>query len=227
MKKISSVLIVVMALATPVWAENYDFDGFSEVSVASGISVTVTAGEDYSVIGEAKRGNIKRLRIRKRGDELHIDRRVSWGVFNFFRNDRFVVYVTMPEIESVSASSGSSMTVDADGAHDFMGEASSGATLVIDDIGGGNVDLDASSGSTLRASGECTNINAQASSGSTLSAKGLECDHASVDASSGSSLRVFASKSVDGSASSGASVTISGNPDARSVDTSTGASVSN
>ncbi len=227
MKPLIVATTVGVLFLQPAFAKDFDIRGFSEVSAAAGITVTVVAGEDFSVVGEARRGNIRRLRISKNGDRLVIDRKTSWSMINWFRNDQFDVDVTMPLITGASASSGSSMSVDADGAESFYASASSGANLSVSDIAGGPVELDASSGASLSAIGTCSVVKAEASSGALLSASELECVQAFIEASSGASMGVRASQLVAGKVSSGATLSVSGDPAEKDVSTSSGGSVSN
>lgn len=193
-------------LATPAFAETktYDFDGFTRVSAAAGTSVTVAIGGDYSIVADSTAKGLERLRVELVGDELQIGRKhrtMSWG-----RGDEVRVRVTMPSVSGL--------------------DVSSGAALNAAGLDAAALDLDASSGGSLDVSGRCDSLNVDVSSGGDIDAKSLLCRTANASASSGGAADIYASESVNGDASSGGSVEVSGDPKNVTKDTSSGGDVS-
>ena len=175
--------------------------GFTGVEASSGTDVAVTVGPAYSV--DVSGPGADRVVTRIVGRTLVVEYRNNnwfWG-----RRPPANVRVTMPRVESLSASSG--------------------ADLVVTGVNGGDIELDSSSGADLRVSGQCASFTADASSGADLHAQELRCENGSVDASSGADARVFASGRLNVDASSGAGVVAYGNPGIGNIDLSSGGSL--
>lgn len=197
----------VALLATPALAEtkNYDLAGFTRVSAAAGVNVTVTVGGDYSVQAESTSRGLERLKVELVGDELRIGRHNTMKL-NLKRSDEINVRVTTPALSGV--------------------DVSSGATLDATGVDAGAFSIDASSGGALDVAGRCDDLTVDVSSGANIDARGLECRSAIADASSGGNADIFASESVNGDASSGGNVDVWGAPKTVNKDTSSGGSVS-
>jgi hypothetical protein len=82
----------------------FDFDGFSRVGASAGVSVEITAGAEYSVRAESNDVGLDNLKITQKGDALNIGRQKGKL---FKRRSDISVYITMPALEGVRASSGS------------------------------------------------------------------------------------------------------------------------
>lgn len=202
----------------------YDLDGFTRVEVSNGVSATVVAGEDFSVVGEAVRGDIERLRVEVEGDRLLVGLETDPMRFDVGRRDRFGVRVAMPEVAGVEGDSGSSVELQG-GAGDVALAAGSGAAVRARGLGAGAVTAGASGGASLRLDGSCTRIEADASSGASLDADGLDCTTAEGRASAGASLSLRATDTAALRASSGASLSLSGGAEVTERDASSGASI--
>lgn len=204
-------LVISTAAATtlsvsPAFAETqtYDLSGFDAISVSAGITAEVEVGGDFSVRAEGSSEALERLDIRVRGDELDIGRKSRFG-FNWGRNERVTVYVTLPALNGLDVSSGAS--ADATG------------------VEANRFNLEASSGASVDVSGVCGDINVDVSSGASADASALECETGTAGASSGASARLFTSQSINADASSGGSIRVYGNPGNTNIDRSSGGSV--
>lgn len=221
---LSGMIILGGALKAQADERTYDLQGFDQIEVSSGVTVDVTVGPAFSVMGEALRGDIDRLDVDQHGDKLVISRRTSWGFFGGSKRDRFQVTVTLPDLQDIEGTSGATISVAS--ATDALTHvaSTSGATVSIqgalDDIA-----LEATSGSTLRLSGTCAGLTAEASSGATLAAGDLDCATADLHSSSGSSLRAQATETAVLHASSGASLRLDGGAEVTSQKVSTGGSI--
>ncbi len=181
----------------------FNFDGFSQVGASAGVSVEITAGADYSVRAESNKVGLDDLKITKKGDTLNIGRNKT----KFFkRRSDISVYITMPALEGVRASSGSEIEATGIDADKFSVSVSSGADVSL--------------------AGQCADISASVSSGSDLDGEDLRCHKASVTASSGADASIYASEKVTASASSGGDVDVYGGPEIREINKSSGGRVS-
>ena len=201
----STMSIVAAALvALPAMADeqSFDLDGFTSVDSSAGVSVDITVGSGYSIRAEGSEKALDRLRIEVKGDTLYVGRKrkVNWG-----KTGSVDVTVTMPALESLDSSSGSSIDASGVEASDFS--------------------ADASSGSRISVSGSCTDLNADVFSGARIDAKDLECKKVIADGSSGGSISASADTRLIADASSGASIRVYGSPTDVDIDKSSGGSV--
>ncbi len=105
-------------------------------------------------------------------------------------------------------------------------EASGGSTVTVTGIDASPFRASASGGSQLELSGTTGDARLNASGGSGVNAEKLLAEVASIEATGGSTLQVNVSKSVEGIASGGSRVTISGTGDSTNVSASGGSLVS-
>lgn len=216
----------LVTLATVAFAENrtYDFDGFSKVSVAAGVEVNITTGQDYALSAEALRGDLDQLVIDQHGDAVVIRRKRPLGLLGALRRDRFVVTIAMPELTGADTSSGASLSATGTGLQHLTAEASSGSSLSVEGMQGDALQVQATSGASVTLAGSCQHIVAEASSGASIDAEALICASGDFAASSGASIDGYASDSVAAEVSSGASVDVSGHPKVHRQKVSSGGS---
>lgn len=200
---------LLAAAATPAFAETqsktYDLSGFHGVKISTGLSAKIKAGEAFSVRAEGSPEQIERLDIHLDGETLILTHQHKPGR-SWSNIGHVEIFVTLPKLDALAASSGSSATAEGVAADGFSASASSGASLEV--------------------SGSCATLSAQASSGASLDINALKCKSASVTASSGASLHAYADEAVTASASSGASVNVDGSPKSVTKTASSGGSVS-
>jgi len=216
---------VGLALALPASAETkpYDMKNFSALDASAGVTIIFEEGETQSIIAENRDGNFDRLRIENRGDTLFIGRK-NTGLFS--RNKQnYTVRITAPSVYGIEASSGATVTATGVSGDDVELSASSGASIDVKSIEARDISLEANSGSRLNAKGTCTDADLSASSGANISAGDLVCISVNADASSGSSIHAYASQSVAGEASSGASIRVKGSPAQIDKNRSSGGSI--
>lgn len=204
----------------------YDVPGFSRIDVSTGLTLVYEAGPGQSVVAETDNGDFDKLSVAVEGDTLVLKRNGrnwTWGGNN---RDRFTITVSAPAISGLEASSGSSATANGFAGNAIELDANSGASLRASGIDGSEVSLDVSSGASLSAAGTCGTAQLEASSGASLNAETLRCQSVIADASSGASIEAYATTSVDGDASSGGSISVTGGATDVTVDKSSGGSVS-
>jgi len=192
--------LAIAASAGTAFAAPRDLSGFTGVEASAGTDVAVTVGSGFSV--DVSGPGADRVVTRIVGHTLLVEYERGW---HWGRRPHAEVRVTMPRVESLSASSG--------------------ADLVVTGVNGGDIALDSSSGADLRVSGQCASFTADASSGADLHAQDLRCETGSVDASSGADARVFASGRLNVDASSGGGVIAYGAPDIGNIALSSGGSL--
>jgi hypothetical protein len=200
MRLILAGCALAIAAAGSASAAPRALSGFTGVEANSGTDVSVTVGPGFSVDVSGPGADRVVTRIVGRTLVVEYQRSWSWG-----RRPPAEVRVTMPRVDSLSASSG--------------------ADLVVTGVAGGDIELDTSSGADLRVSGQCASFRADVSSGSDLHAQDLRCENGSVDASSGADARVFASGRLNVDASSGGGVVAYGNPGIGDISLSSGGSL--
>ncbi len=196
-----SALVISVAQAE---SRDFDFDGFTQLSASTGVNVKITAGENYDIRVESDEKGFDELKITMNGDTLHVGRNKKNRMFK--RQPTINAYVSVPELDGVSASSGADLRASGIDADRFSINVSSGAEVTVD--------------------GKCETLSAGASSGSELNGEGLRCENATVSASSGADATVYASQEVTANASSGSDITVLGGPKSRSVHESSGGDVS-
>jgi hypothetical protein len=203
----------------------YEMSPFEGISIAAGVDARVTVGPTQSIVAETWSNNFEDLRIAVEDHVLRIDRSPRSWFSNLFFGNGYTVHVVMPALHSLTASSGSDVSVKGNLEGDLSITASSGSDIDVAQIKGGDVKVNASSGSDLDISGSCVSLDAHLSSGSDLRAKNLKCENVTLQTSSGSDVSVHATKRVVGKASSGSDVLVRGKPALVQVETSSGADV--
>lgn len=185
-------------------SQRHTYTGFSKVDVSAGVEVVLAQG-GFDVTAETTEGQgFDKLIVEVNGDTLRISRKPQ--TWNMGGGPRYRVSVSAPAYSELDISSGASLRGD-------------GLRL-------NALEVDVSSGASVQLGGTCSSLDLDMSSGASFSGDDLRCESATVDASSGASAHAFASRVAKGSASSGASVSFSGNPSQVERDTSSGGSVS-
>lgn len=228
----------VALAAGPALAETReyaDLGTFEAINASAGLSVVVTYAEDQQVTAEANEADaFERLKIEVEDGTLIItqdgnllDFILDGGVVGalFRSNDNITVHVTTPDLKAADVSAGADMSVTGFTLGSLTASSSSGADLELVDLSAGSLQLSSSSGADLDATGTCTTLDASASSGADLDAANIECDAGNLNASSGASLSARITGGVSVDVSSGADVTIYGDPDSTDLNQSSGGSI--
>lgn len=207
-------------------SRTYDTAAFESVSVSGGLDVDITIGSPRSVVAETGAQDFGHLQISVEGNVLRIGRPGrGWFSSLFARRPSYRVRVVTPVLRTLTASSGSEVSVRGVVEGDFTVKVSSGSEVEVSQVRGNAVRAQSSSGSELQISGTCLSLEVETSSGSEFDGEDLQCETGTVRASSGSDVSVRLSRSVAGRASSGSNVTVRGNPAVVQVEKSSGADV--
>ena len=204
-----------------VITDTRDLDGFTGVDACCSFEIKIAQG-DFAVRVEAESNLQEFIETRVSGKTLHIK---YTDKANFKSTAPIVVYVSLPELELIDASSSSNIT----GTTPFTGDeltldVSSSADITLT-YTGKRVDIDASSSGRIDLKGKTGRIRAEASSAGKVDASDLETDEAVADVSSGARIEVKVNNSLRADASSGGSVEYGGSPSDVVTDTSSGGRV--
>ncbi len=182
-------------------------DEFTRISASEGIMVYVTQADDFKIEVEADDNVIDLIRTDINNGKLRIHAEENIG------RATKKVYVSLPSITELSASSGSHLetenTIKSD---NLVVDGSSGALLKIELVAN-DLEIDASSGANLNISGQTDNADIDVSSGGNINAKQLESNNCVADASSGGNVQIQVSEFLRADASSGGNISYSGSPE--------------
>lgn len=224
------LLVSIAGISSTAIAGNSDeteirkIKDFDAIKVSTGIDLYLTMGDAEEVKIVADDDIIDDIITEVNDGTLRIYMKKSnW--FGWRGNRTRKAYVTVKELNALSASSGSDVKTE----NTIKGEnlkikASSGSDVEMD-LFYKNVWLDTSSGSDARLSGKVKTFEAEASSGSDIKAQNLESKICKVRGSSGSDISVSVSDELYAKASSGSDIRYSGNPRVKDTDESSGGDV--
>jgi hypothetical protein len=193
---------------------------FNSISVAQGIDVIYTQENDIKLKAEMD-DNLHELLVTKVKDNtLKIRFKENIG-----RRKSSKVFLSALSLKEITTSSSADFSnVGTIQAQEIELNASSGSDITIK-IDAKTIDCSISSGSDIELEGSCDKLIADCSSGADLEAESLIAKKAHVNASSGAGIEVYASESLEASASSGADVVCAGNPEDRNIEKSSGGRV--
>lgn len=211
MKKLLLFSLILLSLSScrhtvgsgNIVSEKRTVRDFTGISVGEAFEVEVKTGPVTEVTVESDDNIIRYIETNVSGDDLKI--RLADG--NSISDAHLKVYITVPGLLRIKASSASNVTViDALTSKDklFFNASSSGEITAVVDAPA--VEARASSGGSIKLSGRTMNYTAGASSGAEIKTGNLLSENTTVSASSGASAKVHASVSLKASASSGADI---------------------
>jgi hypothetical protein len=229
--KVMAIWLMVFSLTTisciahihgngKVVKQERSVSGFDKIAVSTGIEVVLNQDTFEKVVVEADENIQKIIKTEVSGGKLKIY--LEEGV-NYAK--KMKVYVTLKQLNELDASSGSEVKSEGKlNAETLKIHSSSGSDIKIE-VSANFVDADSNSGSELTVSGTATSVKADSSSGSELHAGKLIAEKGEASASSGSELELNVTKEIKAHASSGASITVHGNPSIRDTNSSSGGDV--
>ncbi|SHI99697.1 head GIN domain-containing protein [Pseudozobellia thermophila] len=179
---------------------------FTEVSASEGLAVYVSPGDLYKIEVEGDENIIDLIATDIKDGKLRIHAEENIG--RATKN----VYVSLPKITALKASSGSHLKTTAPIEGNALEiDGSSGALLHVD-VTSQALEVDASSGANLTISGQADHVDVDVSSGGNVNAKGLQAKTCNADASSGGNVQIRVSESLTADATSGGNISYSGDP---------------
>lgn len=203
-----------------VKTEERNIDEFNALKISRGMNVYVSQGNDFKVVVEADENLHKSIVTELNGDELQIK-----AVDNIRKASSKKVFVTLPKLFAVEASSGSNVFSEQTlAAGDIKLTVSSGANLKFS-IDADNVTAKSGSGSNMFLDGTTGSINAKSGSGSNIKAGDLKAQTVEAKVSSGANIWVNCQNKLQATASSGGNIFFYGNPANTSISKSSGGNV--
>ncbi len=196
-------------------------ENFNSVKVSTGIDLYITQGSNKKVSVEADDNIIDLIITKVEGNVLKI-----YFEKNVRKAKSKKVYIVMPQIVSLKATSGASI----EGEKKIESEnlelsASSGAEIQLK-LQVTNLTCKSSSGAEVEISGNSLKFDANANSGAEIDAEDLKSVNVTAKASSGAEITIIAQKSIDASASSGGHIKYKGNPTEKNISKSSGGGIS-
>ena len=188
-------------------------DNFEKLSVSKGWKVELIKAEENKIHISASKNLIPLFKYNLAENHLQLD---SKKKINNLHESIIRVYHTKPLIY-YSTQSGSQLISKGK----VIGEnitinTSSGSNLELN-IKSKNTNISCSSGSLIILKGTSINLEANASSGSSLEAENLSVKNADLVVSSRANIEIDVKKSIEAKASSGGSITYSGNPSNKKI----------
>jgi Putative auto-transporter adhesin, head GIN domain len=188
---------------------------FSKLRVENGIDVSLIQGDRPSLTIEADDSVLKDIVTEVHGGELRISRARNSG-FGFSGRDARV-QLTFVQLSDIEASGGSDIDSRGDIKLDDLSVSASGGSDVDLAVDAKNLELSLSGGSDLKLRGSASSLTVTASGGSDIGAGELMADRVTLRVSGGSDAHVNAKEAIELDASGGSDVTVSGNPERRTV----------
>lgn len=195
---------------------------FNKIDVSRGMNVYITQGETHKVVVKADENILDAIETENEGDVLII--RATKNIRNATSKK---VYITVPDLEEIEASSGSNIFSETKLVfRDLEVSTSSGSNVTLE-INSEKTEFSSSSGSNIKLRGTTNSFKAKASSGSNIKAEELTSDNCETKASSGSNIWITVKNDFSGDVSSGANVFVYGNPKNSNIEKSSGGNVIN
>jgi hypothetical protein len=222
-------LVALMTMTLNLKAQetkNVAINNFTEVSVGSGIALHITQGSSESARIVAENEVINDVVLEKSGSRIKVGWKDNWGLKKMWKNRNAKVYITYKKLNSISASSGSSLTTDNVLKTDHLdASVSSGASLNAR-IACNELELETNSGASASLTGTATNMTVKSSSGSSVNALNLATQYARANTNSGADIKINVAKGLETNTNSGSNIRYKGNADLKNLSNSRSSSVS-
>jgi hypothetical protein len=217
--------LLVVALALPVLAANRSearpIPAFHAIDVSGGVHLIIKAGgaPALTIAGEEK--VISRYRTEVKDGTLVI----APTERNLRHSSEVTVTVSSDKLDSLEASGGVEVTIEGGVASTLGLDLSGGVEVTAKTLSLESLAVSASGGVNLHFEGATKRASYDLSGGVDLHAAKLSAGQVKVEASGGCNLNLRATEAIEGEASGGVEVRVSGNPPKRHLDTSGGADV--
>lgn len=182
-------------------AQSFDFEDFQHIKATALYDLEIIHGEDYSVEIDASKTQLSKMKAYQRGDEVVFEmNEKNWNWFDDSKKRRVKVYVTMPNIESLSINGACKANI-ADFDLEALRLEVSGASEAYVQANVRRLNAKVAGASTLKLSGKGTDLDVDVAGASSLKAYNFESDYADINASGASSAEVYVNKGLRGDAS--------------------------
>jgi hypothetical protein len=190
--------------------KNVAVNNFSEVAVGSGIGLYITQGNSESARIVADDDVINDVVLERSGNRIKIGWKDNLGIRKMWKNRSAKVYITYKKLNSISASSGSSLTTENTLKTDHLDASVSSGASMNAKISCDELQLHTNSGASASLSGTATNMEIKSSSGSSVNALNLATQYARADTNSGADIRINVNKGLETNTSSGSNIRYKG-----------------
>lgn len=169
-------------------ARSYAVADFSGVELAGSDNVDVRVGAGFSVRAEGDPKQLERLRIRKIGEKLQIDRRKEAG-FHWSKGDAVKIHVTMPRIASAGVSGSGDMTVDRIEGQKFDASVAGSGKLALAALAVDAAEMNIAGSGTLQAAGQAKRLEVNIAGSGDIDAPQLAAASADVSIAGSGNVR--------------------------------------
>lgn len=196
-------------------------ENFTRVKVSTGLELYVTKGVKPKITVEADE-NLQNIIITE----------VKNGILNIYSEKNIwkaaarKVYVTAKTLEGITATSGAEVyTQETIAVNTIDINASSGAQIEIS-LDANSVETNATSGAHIYVIGLTENHTSSATSGASIDAYKLRSKQVTVNVTSGADINIYASESINATATSGGDIDFKGSPKKINKTKNSGGSIS-
>lgn len=169
-------------------ARSYAVAGFTGVELGGSDNVDVRVGAGFSVRAEGDAKPLDRLRIRKVGDTLRIDRRKQDG-FNWSKGTPVKVYVTMPRLATASVAGSGDMTVDRVEGQKFDASVAGSGKLALGTLAVDAAEVNIAGSGTMQAAGQAKSLEINIAGSGDLDAAKLTAARAEISVAGSGNVR--------------------------------------
>jgi Putative auto-transporter adhesin, head GIN domain len=230
-------MALLLASTVSIWAQTTtvsdnnakvrEVGSFTGVKVSAGIELLLQQGDkDAVAVSCSNPEYLGRIKTTVDGGVLKISiDNLSGGDWKWRRGVKFKAYVSIRQLEQLSASSGSTVkTGSTIQVNNLDLDVSSGA-VVEADFKAQSIKVDNSSGAVTALKGTTESLYVESSSGAVFKGFDLSSSNCTADASSGGTISITVTKELNADASSGGEIKYKGGGVIRKLHTGSGGSV--
>ena len=184
------ILFVSIAYASDRTTKTYGYKDFTAVEVSSGMHLTVTQSDSYSIEVIADQKDFKYLRIEKDGNSLKFYIKKDFFLFDWGRHHKIEVNIKMPALTGANLSGGSIGNINMDVSSKKFNAELSGGSSINGNLKCGNIELELSGGSVVELSGQGKNLKVDGSGGSIFKLKNFTVNDVDSELSGGSQVSI-------------------------------------
>lgn len=208
-----AVLSVTVVLALTVYgagiegSRDYTNQGFSALSIASGMKLEVIQGEEYEVTVHTKKSQLEMVKVKQAGEMLGF----SLPPFTITTGP-IKIFITMPELTKLELSGGSKADMMMDVTAQSFVAGLSGGSEMTGSLQARRLELYLSGGSRSSLSGAAETMKVYASGGSEIRQESFQVEEAGFNLSGGCRAYVFVKEMIEVNLSGGSQVYYHGRP---------------
>ena len=220
------IFLVSVAYASDRTTKTYSYKDFTEVEVSSGMHLTVTQSNSYSIEVIADQEDFKNLKVERDGNAVKFYFKHDFFSFNWGKHHKVEVNIKMPALTGTDLSGGSIGNITMDVSSKKFNADLSGGSTINGNIKCGNIELELSGGSVAEFSGNGKNLKVDGSGGSIFKLKNFNASDVDADLSGGSQVTITMNGTLNTEQSGGSHLTYYGKAELGDTDFSGGSGVS-